>query len=125
SVNDRLIYVYAGAYGGDGPYMRMPGYHPSAGAIGGAAALQAGETDFDVTTIDGLKAESLHRFWANEGHPDPVTGMMVAAAILMGLVARDRFDVSQNITMSMLGANAYLMSDDWIRFDGAPERPRV
>ena len=27
--------------------------------------------------------------------------------------------------MSMLAANAYLMSDDWIRYDGAPPRPRV
>lgn len=124
-VNPQLIYVYAGAYGSDGPYVRMPGYHPTAGAIAGNAALQAGAIAFDLSTSEGRKAESLHRFWANEGHPDPVTGMAVAAAILMGLLARDRAGVAQEITCSMLCANAYLMSDDWIRFDGAPERPRV
>jgi crotonobetainyl-CoA:carnitine CoA-transferase CaiB-like acyl-CoA transferase len=125
ALNDRLVYVYAGAYGSDGPYVRMPGYHPTAGAIAGAAALQAGDPQFDPSTLEGLKAESLHRFWANEGHPDPVTGMVVAAAILLGLVARDRSTEGQEITMSMLAANAYLMSDDWIRYAGAPDRPRV
>ncbi|HEX7094700.1 MAG TPA: CoA transferase, partial [Acidimicrobiales bacterium] len=124
-VNPDLVYVYAGAYGSDGPYVRMPGYHPTAGAIAGNAALQAGETAFDLSTVEGRKAESLHRFRANEGHPDPVTGMVVAAALLMGLVARVRTGVAQDITCSMLGANAYLMSDDWIRYRGAPERPRL
>ena len=40
--NPQLIYVYAGAYGKDGPYAKMPAYHPIAGAICGNAARQAG-----------------------------------------------------------------------------------
>jgi crotonobetainyl-CoA:carnitine CoA-transferase CaiB-like acyl-CoA transferase len=127
-INPRLVYLYAGAYGPDGPCAKMPGYHPVAGAVSGGAALQTGEVPPPAgaaPTMAEWKAESLRRGWANEGHPDPVTGMAAAAAILMALLARERDGVGQAIDVSMLTANAYMMSDDWCRWPGAPERPRV
>jgi crotonobetainyl-CoA:carnitine CoA-transferase CaiB-like acyl-CoA transferase len=128
TINPRLVYLYAGAFGADGPYAKVPGYHPVAGAVAGGAALQTGEVPPPAgpePTMAELKAESLRRGWANEGHPDPVTGMAAAAAILMALVARERDGAGQAIDVSMLTANAYMMSDDWCRWPGAPDRPRV
>jgi crotonobetainyl-CoA:carnitine CoA-transferase CaiB-like acyl-CoA transferase len=51
--------------------------------------------------------------------------MALASAVLMALLARERDGEGQSIDVSMLTANAYLMSDDWIRYDGAPSRPRL
>jgi len=127
-VNPRLVYLYGGAYGIDGPYSKMPGYHPIAGAVCGNAAQQAGEGALDDTpglTMEELKARSLRLIRANEGHPDAVAGLAAATGLIMGLIARDRYGVGQDITTSMLCANAYLLSDDWIRYDGCPTRDAV
>ncbi len=43
----------------------------------------------------------------------------------MALLARERDGIGQAIDVSMLTANAYMMSDDWCRWPGAPDRPRV
>jgi crotonobetainyl-CoA:carnitine CoA-transferase CaiB-like acyl-CoA transferase len=125
--NPDLIYVYAGAYGKEGPYAKMPAYHPIAGAICGNALRQAGHGARDAPAGDlaALKARSLHLATANEGHPDPVTGALVATILLLGLIARDRYGVGQEITTTMLGASAYLMSADWIRFAGRPDIDEV
>jgi crotonobetainyl-CoA:carnitine CoA-transferase CaiB-like acyl-CoA transferase len=126
SVCSDLIYLYAGAYGADGPYSSLPAYHPSAGAICGNAVLQAGEgvpppVDRDLSE-DELKGLSVRLSRANEGNPDPNAAMAVATAIFLALVARSRHGVGQSVQTSMLAANAYVMSDDWIRYDGRPDR---
>lgn len=120
--NPDLIYVYAGAYGKDGPYAKMPAYHPIAGAICGNATRQAGAGALvsDSITLDELKRWSLHLNAANEGHPDPVTGALVASVLLMGLIGRERMGAGQEMTTTMLCASAYLMSADWIRYEGRP-----
>ena len=120
--NPDLIYVYAGAYGKDGPYAKMPAYHPIAGAICGNATRQAGAgaLESEAATLDELKRWSLHLNAANEGHPDPVTGALVASVLLIGLIGRERMGVGQEMTTTMLCASAYLMSADWIRYDGRP-----
>jgi crotonobetainyl-CoA:carnitine CoA-transferase CaiB-like acyl-CoA transferase len=120
--NSQLVYCYAGAYGKDGPYAKMPAYHPIAGAICGNAARQAGvgALESGPMTMAQLKERSLHLGASNEGHPDPVTGALVASVLLMGLMGRERFDTGQEMTTTMLCASAYLMSADWIRYAGRP-----
>ncbi|MEO8691863.1 MAG: CoA transferase [Acidimicrobiales bacterium] len=125
--NSQLVYCYAGAYGKDGPYAKMPAYHPIAGAICGNAARQAGvgALESGPMTMAQLKERSLHLGASNEGHPDPVTGALVASVLLMGLMGRERFDVGQEMTTTMLCASAYLMSADWIRYAGRPSIEEV
>ena len=128
SVNPGIVYLYAGAYGATGPFSRMPAFHPIAGAICGNAALQVGDGYLEQERewgLDDLKEASLRLSRANEGHPDMVSGCVYASAILMGLLARDRYGEGQSMIATMLGANAYLMSDDWIRCDGYHPRRRV
>jgi crotonobetainyl-CoA:carnitine CoA-transferase CaiB-like acyl-CoA transferase len=126
--NPRIVYLYAGAYGADGPYSGLPAFHPIAGAIAGNAALQVGDGQLNADRewdLEALKETSLRLFRANEGHPDMVSGCVYASAIVMGLLARARTGEGQYIQATMLGANAYLMSDDWVRFEGKPQRRRV
>jgi crotonobetainyl-CoA:carnitine CoA-transferase CaiB-like acyl-CoA transferase len=127
--NPSLIYLYAGAFGEDGPNARMPGYHPIPGAITGAALRQVGAGNIpaasDTVSDDELRSASLRLHRANEGAPDPNTSIAVATAALLGLVARDRHGIGQHIVVTMLAANAYVQSDDWIRYDGKPARPQV
>lgn len=120
--NPQLVYCYAGAYGKDGPYAKMPAYHPIAGAICGNATRQAGAGALESgpMTLAQLKERSLHLGASNEGHPDPVTGALVASVLLMGLMGRENFGAGQEMTTTMLCASAYLMSGDWIRYEGRP-----
>jgi crotonobetainyl-CoA:carnitine CoA-transferase CaiB-like acyl-CoA transferase len=128
-VNPKIVYLYAGAYGVDGPYARLPAYHPIAGAVCGNAVLQAGEgypppPDADLD-LEETKAASRRLIAANEGNPDVNAALAVGTGLLLGLTARDNHDLGQSIVTTMLGANAYAMSDDWIRYPGKPERPLV
>jgi crotonobetainyl-CoA:carnitine CoA-transferase CaiB-like acyl-CoA transferase len=45
--------------------------------------------------------------------------------LLLGLLARERHGVAQDMLTTMLRSNAYAMSDDWIRYPGKPARRRV
>jgi crotonobetainyl-CoA:carnitine CoA-transferase CaiB-like acyl-CoA transferase len=127
AANPELIFLYAGAYGADGPFSPLPAYHPSAGAICGNAVLQAGAgapppPDVPLTD-DDLKRMSARLSRANEGNPDANAALGVATAVLLALVARARHGIGQSVQTTMLGANAYVMSDDWIRYPGKPDRP--
>lgn len=128
ALNPGIVYLYAGAYGATGPFSGMPAFHPIAGAICGNAALQVGQGHLDAARdwdLAALKEVSLRLGRANEGHPDMVSGCAYATAMMLGLLARDRFGTGQSIVATMLGANAYLMSDDWIQFEGHRSRRLV
>ncbi|MBV9512366.1 MAG: CoA transferase [Caulobacteraceae bacterium] len=129
AANPSIVYLYAGAYGADGPYVKLPAYHPIAGAVCGNAVLQAGqgyppppEAELDMAQT---RAASRRLINANEGNPDVNAAMVVGSAMLLGLTALDRHGLGQSMVTTMLGANAYAMSDDWIRYPGKPERPLV
>jgi crotonobetainyl-CoA:carnitine CoA-transferase CaiB-like acyl-CoA transferase len=128
SLNSRLVYLYAGAYGDTGPYCRLPAYHPTGGAIAGNAVQQAGDgyPPLPTAALDGadLQRVSMRMARANEGNPDANAALVVGTAICLGLLAATRIGEGQAMTTSMLAANAYIMSDDWIRYEGQPPRPR-
>jgi len=129
AANPELVYLYAGAYGVDGPYARLPAYHPIAGAVCGNAVLQAGAgyppppgAELDMAET---RAASRRLINANEGNPDVNAALVVGTGLMLGLTARDNHGLGQSILTTMLAANAYAMSDDWIRYPGKPARPTV
>lgn len=128
-VNPRLVYLYAGAYGSSGPYSAMPAYHPISGAVCGNAIHQAGAgyppPRDAALSLPELRDISMRMFRANEGNPDANSCVVVATAMLMGLLARERHGMGQEMLTTMLCSNAYCMSDDWIRYPGKPARKRV
>ncbi len=128
-INPRLVYLYAGAYGSSGPYSAMPAYHPISGAICGNAIQQAGEgypppKDAKLSLAE-IREISMRLSRANEGNPDANSCVVVATAMMLGLLARERHGIGQEMLTTMLCANAYCMSDNWIRYPGKPARKRV
>ena len=125
-VNPGIVYLYAGAYGSDGPYSHMPAYHPIAGAIAGGVSHQAGAgvpppADADLS-MEEIKAASLRLAKANEGNPDTNSAMVVGTAMLLGLLAKVRHGVGQEMLTTMLCANGYALSEQWIRYEGKTAR---
>jgi crotonobetainyl-CoA:carnitine CoA-transferase CaiB-like acyl-CoA transferase len=127
AVNPALVYLYAGAYGDEGPYALQPAYHPIAGAICGNAAAQAGRGYPPASNDHGARTSdvSLRLARANDGNPDSTSAMVSATALLLGLVARDATGQGNTMMTTMLRSNAYAMSDDWIRYAGKPERAEL
>ena len=118
-LNPGIIYVSANGYQPDGPSARRPCAHPIPGAVNGGALLQAGVAwPPDTSTIEGIREAARQYFRANEANPDPNTSMVVTTAAMLGLAARRRTGVGQQIFTSMLGANGYANYDDFLSFEG-------
>jgi crotonobetainyl-CoA:carnitine CoA-transferase CaiB-like acyl-CoA transferase len=106
AVNDRLVYVYAAAFGSDGPDARRPAFDPVISAMAGGEILQAG------------KGNPPQRQTA-----DHSALLGVAAAVMLGLRRRDLTGQAQYIETTMLASAAYLFSDDFLSYEGKPDRP--
>jgi crotonobetainyl-CoA:carnitine CoA-transferase CaiB-like acyl-CoA transferase len=118
----RLVYVTVNGYGRWGPGALRPSTHPVPGAALGGVCLQAGEPPRALGDAATLRETARRLMRANEVNPDPNTSVVVATATLLGLVARERHGVGQEIQLDMFGANAYANFDDFLDFEGM--RPR-
>ncbi len=125
--NPEIVYVSATGYGSDGPHAHRPSAHPIAGAAMGGALWQAGAgMPPDPTDSIAEIREFARRFMrANELNPDPNTSMVIATAALLGLHARRTHGVGQHVQTNMMIGNAYANFDDFLAYDGKPERPLV
>jgi crotonobetainyl-CoA:carnitine CoA-transferase CaiB-like acyl-CoA transferase len=124
--NPRLVYLYAPGYGKDGPCARKPAFAPTIGVASGAALLQAGPSipSGPGLTLEQIKPASIRLNWAAQapGNADGCAALGVATALLLGLVARERTGVAQEMLTSMLCTTAYAVSDDAIDYPGKPPR---
>ena len=91
-LNPRLVYVSASAWGRRGPLASMGGVDPTVQALSGWASVN-GER--------GGKPE-LYRYGA---HLDITTSSAIAAAALLGLLARERTGNGLRVDVTMLGAS--------------------
>jgi len=123
--NPGLIYVSANGYGPAGPGAMRPSTHPIPGAAMGGAAYQAGGAPDTLLTIGELREAARRLMRANEVNPDPNTAVVVCAASLLGLLARESSGVGQQIFVDMFAANAYANFDDLVDYPGKPERPAL
>jgi len=108
-INPRLVYVYGGSYGSKGPQSHRPAFHSTPHALSGGALLQAGRGNPPI----------------DDSYPDPCAALAVAAAIAMGLFARDRRGVGQYVETSMLCSAGYVHSDELTEFEGRPSHQSV
>ena len=122
-----IIYIPTTGYGPDGPSAHRPAAHPIPGAACGGALFQAGRdgAPHDVASVEELREGSGWLYGANETSPDPNTSVALASAAMLGLHARRRTGEGQQIFLSMLGANAYANYDDFLSYEGKPDRPTV
>jgi crotonobetainyl-CoA:carnitine CoA-transferase CaiB-like acyl-CoA transferase len=123
-LNPGIVYVNVNGYGPDGPSSHRPATHPIPGAALGGATWQAGGMPTG-TSLDEIREGARRLFRANEVNPDPNTSAVVTTAALLGLVARRRHGIGQEIFVDMLGANAYANGDDFFWYEGRTPRGEI
>ena len=101
-----LVYHYGASYGSVGPYSGQPAIDPVIAAFAGTTAHQAGKGNPPLT----------------ETGADPVAAAGHAAALLLGLFARERTGRGQHVESQMIVSNIYLNCEDALAYDGKPER---
>jgi crotonobetainyl-CoA:carnitine CoA-transferase CaiB-like acyl-CoA transferase len=126
TINPRLVHLYNGSYGSRGPKCNAPAFHVTGGAIAGGAAAQAGAgcppPAEAVLSREEMARISRRLELANEANPDFNSAVTAAAALTMGLYARERTGEGLAIETRMMLSNAMMMSADFIEYSGRPER---
>ena len=127
AVNPGLVYVSANGYGPNGPGAKRPSTHPIPGAALGGVVWQLGGLPAEDSVPDNAELRETARklLRANEVNPDPNMSMVVATTALLGLAARRVHGRGQKVFVDMFGANAYANWDDFLSYEGKPERPAV
>ncbi len=127
ALNPGLVYVSANGYGPNGPGAKRPSTHPIPGAALGGVVWQLGglPPEDEELGSDDLRETARKLLRANEVNPDPNTSLVVATTALLGLAARRAHGRGQKIFIDMFGANAYANWDDFLAYEGKPERPPV
>ncbi|MGE0598859.1 MAG: CaiB/BaiF CoA transferase family protein [Dehalococcoidia bacterium] len=124
TLQPNIVHVSMNGYGPLGPGAHRPSTHPVPGAAVGGATLQAGGAHmWTGDSTEELRAIAWRLFRANEANPDPNTSVVVATSTLLALLAQRRYGVGQQVFVDMLGANAYANADDFIQYEGKPQRP--
>ncbi len=125
-INPRLVHLYGASYGSTGPMSSKPAFHVTAGALSGGARAQAGYDAVpppDVPlSLPEIAQLSRRLELANEGNPDFNAAVGVAAALALGLYARERSGEGQALETRMMLSNAYTNSKDFVDFEGRPPR---
>lgn len=123
AIRPDLVYVGVSGYGPDGPSALRPSTHPIPGAaMGGVFYQLGGPPPTELLSGDELVEWCRRLFRANEVNPDPNTSMVTTTAVLLGLAARARHGVGQQIRVDMFCANAYANFDDAVSYPGKPPR---
>ncbi len=126
-LNPDLVYLNAPGYGVDGPCGHKPAYAPTIGAGVGAGLLQVGPSipQSPDISLEEIKPASLRLGSAAQGpgNPDGCSALGVATALLLGLIARERTGVGQEMLTSMLCTSGYALSEDCIEYAGRAPRP--
>ena len=127
AANPDLVYVSANGYGPYGPGAKRPSTHPIPGAALGGVVWQLGGLPAEDEIPDNAELRETARklLRANEVNPDPNMSMVVATTALLGIAARRTHGRGQKIFVDMFGANAYANWDDFLSYEGKPERPAV
>jgi crotonobetainyl-CoA:carnitine CoA-transferase CaiB-like acyl-CoA transferase len=125
-LNPNVIYHYGASYGSTGPYAFKPAFHPTAGAISGAAIHQMPPSVLSPHDAERPMNELKQLAWrllqANEGNPDVNAALGVGSALLLGLQAREAHGIGQAQETTMICSNIYANGDDALRYPGKPPR---
>jgi crotonobetainyl-CoA:carnitine CoA-transferase CaiB-like acyl-CoA transferase len=104
SINPRLMYLYAGSYGSQGPFSSQPAFHPTISGISGSGVRMAGVGNPPIDTMQG----------------DPDAALAVGTAILLGLHAQLRNSGGQYMETRMIDTGGYGVSDEYYDYPGRP-----
>jgi crotonobetainyl-CoA:carnitine CoA-transferase CaiB-like acyl-CoA transferase len=119
--NPDLFYLYAGAYGADGPFAARPAYATTISVAVGENARQMGWArvfDVDEPVHKGPAPLTIPDVGAITTNADTTAAVSVGTAMLLGLLAKQRLGKGQFAQSSMLATNTHIVSDDFVRYDG-------
>jgi len=122
-LNPRLVYLHAGGYGFDGPHAHRAMYAPIATAVGGGYHRQSG-TWLDPQLAAGKSVEEQRARVAP--HVTSLVGgdahasLAVLSSLVLALYHQRRTGEGQFVSATMLNANIYAASDDFLRYPGRP-----
>jgi len=127
--NPNIFYLYAGSYGSKGPGAGRPAFGPISGAVSGAFYWGLGRdnwppaADVKLDTDQIIQyGEAFTRAFSGAGSPDITSGVAVGSALAMGLYYRALTGQGQYAESSMLFSNCYCASEDFVRYEGKPDR---
>ncbi|MDA0365571.1 MAG: CoA transferase [Chloroflexi bacterium] len=126
AIKPDIVYLSMNGYGEFGPSAHRPSTHPIPGAAVGGALMQAGAgmpPPF-CDTLEEVREGARRLMRANEANPDPNTAMLVTTAAMLGLYAQRRLGVGQQVFVDMMLSNAYANADDFLSYEGKPDRPQ-
>ncbi|WP_131744907.1 CoA transferase [Frankia sp. Cppng1_Ct_nod] len=127
-INPRLVYLYAGGYGIDGPYAMRPMYAQTAGAPAGNVHRQAAHwldpelvEDWNIAEIQAVIIPRLRGIVDGDSN----AAVMVLSALMFALAHQRRTGEGQFVSTSMLTGNSYAYSDDFNSYEGKPPFPEA
>ncbi|TDO06389.1 MULTISPECIES: CoA transferase [Mycobacteriaceae] len=106
AIKPDIVYQYGASYGSTGPYSRQPAIDPVIAAFAGTTDYQAGQGNPPLT----------------ETGADPVAAAGHAAAMMLGILARQRTAQGQHVESAMIVSNIYLNCEDALAYDGKQPR---
>jgi crotonobetainyl-CoA:carnitine CoA-transferase CaiB-like acyl-CoA transferase len=125
AANPSQVYLYAAAYGSDGPYTTRPAFAPTMSVAAGHRGYQLGwERALDhrqsITFDEGQKqlAAINLRSGGPTNNADAASALVVGTGMLLGLLARQRTGQGQYLETTMMCSNAYVVSDEFFDYDG-------
>lgn len=126
-INPQLVYISANGYGPNGPGAKRPSTHPIPGAALGGVVWQIGGLPDSTKKLSNAEIRDMSRtlIQSNDVNPDPNTSMVIATTACLGLCIRRMKGIGQKIFVDMFGANAYANWDDFLSYEGKPERSPV
>ncbi|MQF82621.1 CoA transferase [SAR202 cluster bacterium AD-802-E10_MRT_200m] len=127
TINPEIVYLYAASYGSKGLGVGRAAFHPIAGCLSGGPLWQLGKNNSlpvcdTPMTIEEIEKCSETLMAANESLPDQISAIGVGTALALALLHKSKTGQGQYLETSMLISNLYLCSDDFIRYEGKPER---
>lgn len=121
-INPRIVHLYNGSYGSRGPKSHAPAFHVTGGAVAGGAYAQAGAgcppPNDHVLDADDTVAVGRRLALANEANPDFNSAVVAAAAVAMGLFARERTGEAVALETRMMLSCAWAMSEHFTDHPG-------
>lgn len=123
--NPDLVYLHAAGYGTGGPDGHRPAFAPSIAAAGGMARANVGDSVREATdlTVDAVRDGAI-RLAAGaaivQAQADGIAALSITAAVILGLLARERGAGGQAMTTSMLVTATHAMADHIVDFEGNP-----